>query len=83
MARQQSTTEPVRMIDRFRYTPGDGRVYVWHAGAQVVTVYRIVTRNAGNGLDLQATGDTIDVSDVDTATATVLANRVDQWRGSR
>ena len=84
MARNSSTAPGV---DRFRYTPGDGHVYVWQAGRTVITVYRIETTGKLRGrqeITFKATGDTIDVSDVsEPATATVMTARVAAWKTSR
>jgi hypothetical protein len=75
----RTKTEPVSMIDRFTYSPGDGHRYRWQAGRSVITVERIVTH--ANGMDFQPTGDTIPAPA--TATLTTMARTVDEWRSSR
>lgn len=67
-------------IDRFRYSPGDGHVYVWQAGRDVITVNRIIQPGT-SGMYLRSTGDTIPAPEQ--ATATTMADTVDQWRAGR
>lgn len=74
MARKAVT--PGTMLDRFRYAPGDGHVYVWGPGdGDMIAVHRIVNRET---LRLRDTGDRIPVPAQPTATA--MADAVDAWR---
>ena len=75
MARKSTSTGT--MIDRFRYAPGDGHVYVWPAGddTEAIRVYRI---KSPDPLIVTDTGDRIDIKDV-ARTATAMAARVDRW----
>lgn len=81
------------MLDRFRYAPGDGHVYVWGPGdGDTITVHRIKRQASmahpglpggtaiglSSRLDLEDTGDRIPVPAQPTATA--MADAVDAWR---
>lgn len=83
MARSSSTT--TTMIDRFRYAPGDGHVYVWTAGRSVITVNKIVagglTDKIQSRIVTEPTGDTIPAPVAITATA--MAQAVNDWRSTR
>jgi hypothetical protein len=83
MARSSTTTQP--MIDRFRYSPGDGHVYVWTAGRSVITVNKIVagglTDKIQNRIVTEPTGDTIPAPV--SITATAMAQAVNDWRSTR
>lgn len=64
------------MLDRFRYGPGDGHVYVWGPGdGDQIIVNRITGRDP---LRLTDTGDRIPVPARTTASA--MAEAVDAWR---
>jgi hypothetical protein len=77
MARSVQTST---MIDRFRYSPGDGYVYRWPVkGPDEIHVYRIET---GRGYREVATGDTLDAAGCP-RTSTAMAMLVDQWRRSQ
>jgi hypothetical protein len=69
------------MIDRFRYSPGDGRVYRWPVkGPEEIHVYRIETAD-GEYREVP-TGDTLDAAGCP-RTSTAMATLVDQWRRSQ
>lgn len=64
------------MLDRFRYAPGDGHVYVWGPGdGDMITVHRITNRDPLRTVD---TGDRIPVPAQPTATA--MAAAVALWQ---
>jgi hypothetical protein len=66
------------MVDAFRYSPGDGRVYRLAGDYSVITVYRIVIKRGWAVMEIP-TGDTIPAPQDRTATALIAA--VDAWRG--
>jgi hypothetical protein len=86
MARSRTTVPAGSMIDRFRYGPGDGHLYVWPAGNEItkIRVYRIKTEGEAGPLSmiLTDTGDRINLEDT-ARTATAMVARVDRWRSAR
>lgn len=64
------------MLDAYRYTPGDGRRYVWAGGSAQITVERITVE--GGLLVMTDSGDRIDPPAVQTATAFMAT--VNAWR---
>lgn len=72
------TVQPAGMIDRFRFSPGDGHVYVWPIteGDEVIHVRRITSTDPWITAD---TGDRIDVSGV-ARTAESMRAAVVLWK---
>jgi hypothetical protein len=63
--------------DAFRYTPGDGRRYLWNGGDWIAV--DTITVKAGV-VTFTPTGDLIPVPEGSARTATVLMSTVDMWR---
>ena len=71
---------PVAVAPAFRYTPGDGRLYVWTGkDDHSIAVYRIVSGT--DPMEVRRTGDLIPAPERRTATALMAA--VDEWRAHR
>jgi hypothetical protein len=64
------------MRDRFRYTPGDGRVYTW-SGGPWIKVYLIRFNRVGDRIEIEQP-DVIAVPE--STTGERLMAVVDQWR---
>jgi hypothetical protein len=67
--------------DAFRYTPGDGRRYLWNGGDWIAV--DTVTVGSTGKITFTPTGDLIPVPEGAARTATVLMATVDTWRASR
>jgi len=71
---------PVATVPAFRYSPGDGRLYVWTGEPdRTIKVRRIVSGT--DPLQTEPTGDTIDAPELRTAQAMMAA--VDSWRAAQ
>lgn len=74
------TPAATAMVDRFRYSPGDGHVYVWPDGQGTeIHVHRITSRDPWETRD---TGDRIDITGV-AQTAESMRAAVVLWKARR
>jgi len=72
--------DPNGMIDRLRYSPGDGHTYAWPGAGDWIIVYRHETIN--HVLWLRDTGDRINAAGIE-RTANAMSTLVDDWRWQR
>ena len=71
---------PTATIPAFRYSPGDGRLYVWTGDPdRTIAVRRILSGT--DPLQTEPTGDAIPAPELRTAQAMMAA--VDAWRAAQ